>query len=432
MSGRNSNRAPNNPNNTSSSRNRNRNNNNNNNRNGENGGNQLANLPLPMRSFPRISENNTVPLARTITGFHQGLPQHLYQPPSVPANSPSFFPARSMTSYGIPPPGARPITHVAASQGEEGPLDGNNNSNIPTFLPMRTMSYYPSAELRTRPTDIPAFLEAEGVPLNTPIRRGDTGRGPMPLMSIHIQNGTPENYEEVYRRERARFLYQMLSDRGYFDTPRSLRRPVREVLGIDEPQTPSVLPPANSTGSSGSSGLLSPYLQPWMLQPMQPGFSMPSPSNSYSALSRAPIPTREGGELRMPRANIGANAIDLEDFVDGETVEVLYTPQQARRLNAGNTVRITPSMIMRPTSVAGLIASGSRINPTTRQPIGLRETRTLRIENSNNNQNNIIANNPNNSVNNTQSVSYNNRTRGNQTQGGKRKKRKSTKKNRKY
>ena len=255
----------------------------------------------------------------------------------------------------------------------------NNNNGVPFSLPMRTMSMSPGYSSSNRPADIPAYLESQGVPLNTPIRPGDTGRGPMPMTSIHMPGATAEQYEQAYRQQRASMLYQLLSDRGYFALPPESRRPLRNVLGLNGAQTPSI-PSLSSTRVPG---------QPF--------------AGWYSAMP-ASIPVREGTELRMRRNALGSNAVDLEDFIDGETVEVLYTPDQVRRMDQGETVRVTPSMVLKRTSVEQLVTSGSRTNPTTRQPIALRERRVLRLTNSNNQS----------------------------SQGGKRKNRKSTRKNRKH
>lgn len=94
------------------------------------------------------------------------------------------------------------------------------------------------------------------------------------------------------------------------------------------------------------------------------------------------IPIRQGAELQMNKNSLGPNAIDLEDFVDGEPVEVLYNEEQVKRLNQGENVRITPSMVFKPTSVEALLKSGATLNPTTRQPIVMREIRTLRFRNN--------------------------------------------------
>lgn len=326
--------------------NTNRNRNNNSNRNSQNGNNQVRSLPG---------------LARTVTGFH-------YVSPYLQLS-------------------------------ENGNNTANNNllpAGLP-ILPMRTMTMMPTYGSSTRPANIPAFLEAEGVPLDTPTRPGDTGRGPLPHMSLYIAGATPAQMEEAYRRERASMLYQMLSDRGYFMTPRAHRRPVREVLGVNGPQTPSVLP--SITVPPTLSVLRGIPLPPRGVPSLS---STRAPAGMFSYMPAA-IPVREGAELRMVKNTLGSNAVDLEDFVDGETVEVLYTQDQVQRLNRGERVKVTPSMVLKSTSVEGLIKAGTRQNPTTRQPIAMRERRVLKFVNSNNN-----------------------------SQGGKRKTRKSTRKNRKH
>ena len=104
-----------------------------------------------------------------------------------------------------------------------------------------------------------------------------------------------------------------------------------------------------------------------------------------NAIETAPtgIPIRDGGELRMRKSNLGENAIAQFPFEDGENIEVLYTEDNVKNLNAGNNVPILPAMVFKSSSVDELLKSGSTTNPLTRQPIALRERRILRFTNTN-------------------------------------------------
>lgn len=239
----------------------------------------------------------------------------------------------------------------------------NNRNNVPnlglpqrssSFLPMRSMSSYPVESASRRPADIPAYLEAQGVPLNIPIVPGDTGVGPLPRMSIYVQGATPEQMQEVYRRERASQLYQMLSDSGYFAMNPATRPPARELLAR------RFQPRANSIFTSNPISTFSP-------EPSPPPVT---------------IPVIDSPELVMNQRNLGQNAVTQDDFVDGETVEVLYSEEQARNKREGRHVQVMPSMVYKSESVQGLLSSGNPRNPLTREPIALRERRTLRFRNN--------------------------------------------------
>ena len=391
----------NNPNDTRSSRNRVNNNRrenvrNSNAENAQNGEaqNQVSNLPLPVQSL------------RTVTGFHSGPGfsqvannQNIHRTEEgAPNLSPPQFLRRSL-ALGIGSSGlmSSPFGHQEASLGQsfnnntslrrqnsaQGILDNNNSS----FLPMRTMSFYPGNQVNNTPTDILTYLESQGVPLNTPLHRGDSGRGPIPGMSIYVSGATPEQMEDVYLRERARMLYRSLADRGYFAAPQDRRRPLRQVLGLEEPpvQVPSL-------GAAGRAGMfaVAPRLSGFVgslgffgqqQPPQEPLSSLAQrgllPSNRGLFSSSSQIPIEEGGTLYMSAESLGENAVDLEKFTEGEDVEVLYSEEQVAARGRGEVVAVKPSMVLKSGSVQQLMNRGFMRNPTTQVPIALRERRKL-------------------------------------------------------
>ena len=230
-------------------------------------------------------------------------------------------------------------------------MAGQNNPGSNLGLPRRSETSLPVVPRQTassRPSDIVAYLEEQGVPLNLPIMPGDTGVGPMPLMFHHMPGATAEQMQEVYRRERAGYLYQVLSDMGYFHMDPSTRPSARELL--------------------------------------QKRFQSMPHASTYAPRSNSPEPTsisiEEGGELRMKKSNLGENALSSEEFKDGDTIEVLYTENQVNAKRQGQNVTITPSMVMKSSSVEALIKRGYFKNPLTREPIALRERRILRFTNT--------------------------------------------------
>ena len=91
------------------------------------------------------------------------------------------------------------------------------------------------------------------------------------------------------------------------------------------------------------------------------------------------IPIEQGPELTITKNTLGANAISQEDFENGETVEVLYSEAQAKQKRERGNVNVKPSMVFKSSSVDAIVKSGNLQNPITRQPIALRERRTLRF-----------------------------------------------------
>ncbi len=211
------------------------------------------------------------------------------------------------------------------------------------------------------PDNIPAYLTSQGVPLNTPLMAGDTGRGPIPgrPLSSYILGGIPlsrhnDRYiERFLQRERLMTLYRLLKWYGYWDTPAAERRPLEEVLGLNPPREFD-----------------------WGEFFGAPRASAPQPKH---------LPMGYGGDLVLKRGNINLNAITQEEFTNGEKVDVLYTEDQLKKLNRGETVNIKPSMIFKINSVDALLKQGSLQNPMTRENVALRERRTLRFGKSNNN-----------------------------------------------
>ena len=90
--------------------------------------------------------------------------------------------------------------------------------------------------------------------------------------------------------------------------------------------------------------------------------------------------------LSVKRTNFTTNAISLEDFEEGEKVEVFYSEPQYRNLQNGKAVPIKPSMVFKQSSVRNLVGSvenGTLKNPLTREPVIYREVRKLVFLNEN-------------------------------------------------
>lgn len=207
------------------------------------------------------------------------------------------------------------------------------------------------------PEDVEAFLTKEGVPLNTRLYPGNRGSGAIRDQEYSFGGMSMNNYftnaqkERFLKKERLKFLYRMLKWWGYFDTPVAERKPIAELLGTN------------------------PYREFTWDQYMNPKYQKPVPKPVYLPVDYA------GGPLYMNKKNLTVDPIDQEEFVNGEKVNVLYTKDQLKKLNAGKEVIVKASMIFRPSSVNSILERGSLVNPMTREKTELRQRRTLRFRN---------------------------------------------------